>query len=416
MYLIMTFILITSVNNFYFLFPWSKIEGQFNTIDIGIVFLCIFIFFSFIKSKNLKYLRNPFSLFIIVLIFMVLINIFYTKYRYNISYLNAIVASRYYLYYFSFFFFLIALDSPKGIKNVLNLMTYLSIILVALSVINYFGPVIFYHKWAEGHFERLGIKRAFIPNMSMVSFCTVWSFCEMFSGSGKIGFSSGWKSIYLLAAHIFRQSRMRLLSVLFVFLLLSVHRAKSKKMLQTAVVIIASASIIFFVLGQNLLKNQITMTYEEIKEKKGTWGGRVLFMKTVFNELMKSPILGTGASAIRANPEAYKNLSKNKLQLFHVLGKQTDLGYLNWLKNFGLVGLIWLIMFFVTLLRYGLRVIKYFKDENESLALFGLFYSIFIFVSFLTINHLGMSDGIFHLCFTAAVLVHLDFLHKEKKG
>ena len=105
MYLLIGFLLITSVNNFYFLFPWSKIPGKFNTIDIGIGLLGICLSYLLFKSANLRYLRNPFTILIISLMFMVLFNIFYARYRYDISYFNAIIASRYYLYYFSFFYF-----------------------------------------------------------------------------------------------------------------------------------------------------------------------------------------------------------------------------------------------------------------------------------------------------------------------
>ncbi len=406
MYFLLFFFLLVAVNNFFFLFPWSKIEGEFNTIDIGLLMLALSLIWLFFRKQPGQIFHNVFALYVGILLFMVVFHIFYANIRFDLSYLDSIIASRYSLYYFSFFFFLYIFDKPERFRRALNVMSYIAIVIIALSVVNYFGPVMFYHDWAEGHYERLGVKRAYIPSMSLMSFCAVWSFSRLFT-KGALSFSAGWKSAVFVVAHVFRQSRMRLMAAMLVFTLLALVRGNLKKSLVAVVIVAFGGVVIFTVFKSNLLVELFESTYYDLVHQKGTWKGRLNYIEFNFDELMKSPLLGTGSSAIRANEAAYEHLPLAKKEYFRLLGKQTDLGYFIFIRNFGVLGLVWLAAFFMTALKRSWALMQRNKDENEDLAAFCFFYMIFVGISSVTLNHFSISDGIFHICFVLALIVRL---------
>jgi len=406
MYFILFLLILTSANNFYFLFPWSKIDGSFNTIDIGLFMLAVSLVWLFFRKQHIRVFSNVFSVYLIFLLFMVVFHIFYANLRFSLSYFDSIISSRYNFYYFSFFFFLYVFESPEKFRRALHFMSYISIIIVGLSVVNYFGPVIFYHKWAEGHYERMGIKRAFIPNMSMISFCAVWSFSDLFS-RGTLSLSAGWKSAVMFAAHIFRQTRMRLLSILFVITMMTITKGKLKKSLAVGVVVALGAGVIFTALKTNLLFELFESSYHDVTQKEGTWGGRMEYIGWNIKELMKSPIVGTGSSAVRASEKAYKNLPAAKKEYFRLLGKQTDLGYVIFIRNFGLIGLIWLVGYLFTASRRSWILMRLCKDKNADLASFCFFYMVFVLLSSVTLNNFTLPDRVFLNCFVLALIIRL---------
>lgn len=407
MYFVIFLLIFTSANNFYFLFPWSKISGSFNTIDIGLFLLAVTLAWLLIRKQHIRAFNNVFSLYLVFLLFMVVFHIFYANIRFNLRYFDSIIHSRYYLYYFSFFFFLYVLDSPEKFRRALNVMSYISIIIVGLSIVNYFGPVIFYHEWAEGHYQRVGIKRAFIPNMALISFCSVWSFCDLFS-RGRLNLSAGWKSGVLFAAHIFRQTRMRLMSILLILGLLVATKGNLKNRIVAVLFVVISTIAIFTTFKSNLLFELFESSYYDITQKQGTWGGRIWYIDWNLKELMKSPIVGTGSSAVRASEKAYEHLPTDRKKYFMLLGKQTDLGYIIFIRNFGLVGLIWIICFFFTALKRSWNLMGICKNKNADLASFCFFYFVFVFVSSVTLNNFTLPDRIFFNSFVMALIIRLQ--------
>ena len=407
MYFGLFLLILTSANNFYFLFPWSKIDGAFNTIDIGLFLLAASLVWLLFRKRLIGVFNNVFSVYLIFMVFMAVFHIFYANLRFSLSYFDSIIASRYNLYYFSFFFFLYVFERPDKFRRALRVMSYISIVIVGLSVVNYFGPVIFYHEWAAGHYERMGIKRAFIPNMSMVSFCAVWSLSDLFS-KGTLNLSAGWKSGVMVAAHVFRQTRMRLLGILLVFSLMAITKGKIKNRIVAVGVVVLGTVVILTALKNNLLVELFESSYHDITQKEGTWKGRMDYVDWNLRELMKSPIVGTGSSAVRASGKTYENLPAARKEYFRLLGKQTDLGYVIFIRNFGLVGLIWLAGFFFTALRRSWTLMGLCKDKNADLALFCFYYIVFVLVTSISLNYFSISDSIFLNCFVLALIIRLQ--------
>ena len=295
----------------------------------------------------------------------------------------------------------------------MGVLNWIMVGVLALSVVNYYQPI-FHHPWAEGHYERAGIKRAFIPAMSVFSMLGVWSLANMFAtGPRKIRWS-GYSALYI-AAHIFRQTRMRLAGILAVLFCLALYKKQFTRLTISLMLLGLGAMAINSMLQTDVLSSNIAVTREEISEKKGSWGGRLVFAQEISKELNDSPLFilsGTGGSAIRPYAGAYDSISKSRFSQYYILGKQSDLGYLNWLKNFGLIGIAWLMFFFHGAWKYFRKAIAH-KDQNEGLALFGGFYFLFVAGTFVTLNHFVIADKILPVMLAAAILVRLDFGWKE---
>jgi cell division protein FtsW (lipid II flippase) len=250
--------------------------------------------------------------------------------------------------------------------------------------------------------------------MSLISFCAVWSFSDLFS-KGTLNLSAGLKSGVMFAAHLFRQTRMRLLSIMLVLAMLVITKGKIKNRIVAVVVVVLGTVAIFTTLKSNLLFELFESSYYDITQKEGTWGRRIEYIGWNFKELMKSPIVGTGSSAVRANEKAYEKLPTARKEYFLLLGKQTDLGYVVFIRNFGLVGLIWLVGFFFTAFRRSWILMRLCKGKNEDLASFCFFYMVFLFVASVTLNYFTLSDRIFLNCFVLALIIRLQQECRKKR-
>lgn len=411
MHLFITLTIFTLSNSFFYLFWWSKIAGVFNTSDIGLLFLAISLFFVFLFSREKRILLSNISMLIVFHLLFCAFHIYFVVLKFNYSLFNAIVASRSFLYYFSFFLFLLLLDTRKKVITTLNALNILMLVLMALSIINYFGSTIFHHEWAAGHHERAGIKRAFIPGMSILSMMAIWAFSSIYAlGFTKIDWSLS--SILYIAGHIFRQSRMRLFGVLLCLFGIGIYQRRFLLVTLSVCMVAISSLALQELLQVDVLGKNMTLTIEDITKSQGTFRGRMAFIKEALAEYQESPFFGTGGSAIRPFKGAYDGIPQLQMQQFYILGKQTDIGILNWVKDFGLVGLAWIITFFVLLARLAIRALKD-PAEDRRLALFCAFFIFFVIATSLTLEHLINAENIPPVMFASAILVRMRYGWRE---
>lgn len=413
MYLFFVITVFTCANNFYNLFSWGKVEGVFNTADVGIVFMLATGFFIFLFSREKKILANRFTGLILFQMLFCLFHILFVQVRFDYPPTQAVIASRSFLNYFSFFYFLLLLDTPQRIYRVMEVLNWIMIVILVLSVANYFHPFL-YHEWAEGHYERAGVKRGFIPAMSVLSMLGIWSFANMFATAQM---ELKWRSYSFLyiTAHIFRQTRMRIVGILFTLFCLAIYKRNFNSFFLALVIVIIGAVSINTFLNTNVLYGNIAVTLEEVSTESGSLGGRFIFAESIWEEMKKSPLaplVGTGGSAIRPYQKAYKAISDKQFYQYYILGKQSDFGYLNWIKNFGIIGVVWLVSFFYSGWKYFRNATSR-KRENEDLALFSGFYLIFVAGTSLTLEHFVVTDKIIPVMLSTAILVRLNFGWRE---
>jgi len=218
-------------------------------------------FFVFIFSKDKKILANTFTYLILFQMFFCLFHVFFVQIRFNYPLFQAIIASRSFLNYLSFFYFVLLLDKPQKVFRVMEVLNWIMVVVLILSVVNYFHPFL-HHKWAEGHNERAGVKRAFIPAMSVLSMLAIWSFANMFSAFKRETKWSGFSFLYI-AAHIFRQTRMRLFGIFFTLICLALYKRNFTNLLLAIVLMISSAIAIDSFLSTNIISSNIDLTVEK---------------------------------------------------------------------------------------------------------------------------------------------------------
>jgi hypothetical protein len=392
-------------NNIFHLFSWSQIPGSFNIIDVGNILIIIGLVVCIFRKNDLQILYNVLSVCFIVLLFLVACQIPLAMYHYNERLISGIIAVRFYGYYLSFFFFLLVLRTRRDIILLLHCMSAMAICIILLSVINYFGPVIFYHQWAEGHHFRSGIKRAFIPGMDIVSLAVLWQFCywvEKSAGSRQGNLVSFFTFFLLLGAHYFRQTRSRIIAVVLVILTILGLRGRWRTVFA---IVILSATVIGISgteTEEHLLVRPFSTAAEDMAGGEGTWSGRKVQIGFDLEEFKAHPLIGSGLIAIR-NVRKIRDPVKRKDAILR--GKMEDLGYTHWMKAFGISGIIWLVFFFVSLLLMAHRAVKLADDNDRVIALFGFSYIGYVIISFVTIPHLMFPRRILPLCLVAALIV-----------
>ncbi len=405
MHLFISLAIFTLSNSFFYLFSWSQIHGIFNTSDIGLFLIAFSLPIAFFRCREKRILANSVSMLICFQLLYCVFHIFFVVARFNYSLFNAIVASRSFLYYCSFFVFLLLIDTRKKAVKTLGAMNLLLLLIMALSVVNYAGPTIFYHEWAAGHAERADIKRAFIPGMPVMSMMAIWAIsCAYTTRHAKLSWNV--QSLLYTAAHVFRQSRMRLFGVLACLLGMGLYQ---RKFLMTAAALglIGATSLgLAEIFSVDILGKNVELTITDISKSSGTYEVRRQFIMESMKEFMESPIIGTGGSAIRPFEGAYKGISQREFQKYLILGKQTDIGILNWIKDFGLIGLAWFVVFFMVLFRLARHALKN-PDEDRRLSLFSAFFLLFVLVTSGTLEHLINSSTIPPVMFISALLVRM---------
>ena len=402
-------VLILSANKFFYLGSWWHESGVFNVADVGNGLIWIGVFFGLILSKERNVLWNPISVLIIFYVLFVCIHISLAALYYGQPLIDGLIGIRHQFYYLSFFLFLFLLDDTKKITLLLDVLVGVSVLLVILSAANYFGLTIFHHKWTEGHGIRSGINRAFIPGMSVISFSFLWA-CAKWINSENTKKLSRESTILLLAAHFFRQSRMRLLGVIMMVTSLLVIRRKWKQMLLLLILSGITFGIIEATMEDNVMVNLFSSAYEDVVEQTGTWKPRLEQLELDLREFRRHPWIGSGASAIRSVTEQGGTRLQVKMA---ALSYKFDLGYTHWLKSYGMAGVVWLLFFFWFQFSMGLRAQKRCRGDDKTLAMFALSYLGFVILSFVTLNHLMHPDGIIMLCLSAAVIVRL---YKNSQG
>ncbi len=396
-FLLLLFIL---SNKIFYIGPWWSQSGKFNIADVGNFLIIIVLFFRFFFSKDRKILINPISLVIVFYLSLVFIHSLFALFHFQQSFFDTLVAVRHQLYFLSFFLFLLILDNMKKIVALLDLIEIISIGVIILSFINYSGITIFSHKWAEGHGVRSGITRAFIPAMGLISFATLWSFSKWIHSSSRKVLAG--KSLFFIAVHFIRQTRMRLFGVLFIIGATIILKRKWKILFIIIILSLISTISLSLFLPENIVTSQFKKGYENFTDKSGTWAFRKKQIQIDLKEFYKHPWIGDGKSAIREHGGSWKQ-RKLRTKTY-----RSDLGFAHMLKFYGIVGIGWLFIFFGIQIFMVLKVlILKSKSKEKMLAMFCLANIGFHVFTFLTLNHFKDPNGIILLSFNAAIACFL---------
>lgn len=382
---------------------WWHVEGVFNVADLGNALVWLGVFCILITGRGKAIPKTALTWLIPFYLFFVCIQIALGSLYYNQPLFSSVVGTRHQFYFLSYFLFLALLDSPDRIRAVLGAITIIALVAVALGLINYFEGTILHHKWAAGHGIRSGIERAYLPGMPIISFAFVWVFCRWGESPAK-NKRAGVLSAVLLAAHFFRQSRMRIIGALLVAIGLLISRRRYKALAASSVVGLVALVGVEFMMEENLVLSLFTSVSEDVEKDSGSWAGRVAQMDVAWEEFTKHPYLGSGASTLRADSQQF-GYGREEIE---ALAAKADLGYMNWAKAYGIVGMLWLIAFFFMLFMRARKAIRRNGILNRDITSFGMTFLMFIVTTFVTLNHMMQAQSIILVCMSAAIIVRMS--------
>lgn len=405
MHYILGILIIAFANKSFTLLPWYHVRGIFNVSDLGILILVISLTLLLIRSRRLGDLFTPIGLFVVAYLLMVLVHVSNASINYDQGVLSGLVRARHQFYYLAYFYFVLVFDTREKIERFLNLLTGVAFLLIVLAVINYFQPVIFHHElYGEGHGERGGVKRAYVAGMDVIGIAFIWQLTNFIYNRNK-KFNAGLGAVFLFGGLLFRQTRGRIIAATLVAGWMLIRARRIKILAASFVSVCLIAITLQFILPENVLITSFTSVYSDVSDTEGTWRGRTQQIETSIDTFMEHPLLGSGAVLIR---------NTDVVLTGEVLAQayQSDLGWPHWLKNYGLLGVVWMAGLVITLYVKKQRVIK--NDGDDIIAIFAWYQWLHFLVGMITIGYFFRAHGIAVISLILAIMTQTLFLGRKE--
>ena len=384
-------------HNLFYLVPNYHIRGAFRLTDIGLLLSGLLLMGLLMRGTRVR-VMNGASLLIIGYFLMLMLQVVLATVNYDQSIMSGLVAARHQFYYMLYFVFLLALDDDEKVEKFMKVLGLVTIGVVVASVLNYAGFRIFYHEqWGEGQGERSGIARAYIPAMNLIVLMFVWYLTRyVFSNQAWNRYGAG--ALLMFLALLFRQTRGRIIaaSLAALWVLFREGRLKAMAAVGSAAVILVVAVGLF--LQQNVLVESYVTAYTDLAQGEGTWRGRSVTMQNAFEAFKEHPWVGSGLLVLRGSDFDAQAAT---------YAYQGDLGYAHWLKNYGIVGVVWLLALYYIVWRRVLEARRLYPQDY--VARFTEYAAVQVAISLLTINYLVKIEGIFVIC----LLLALATRHRE---
>lgn len=377
------------------LLPWYHIKGVFRVSDLGLLLvMCAFVWL-FLRSRNRSIVFNSIGIVIFMYLLMTLVQVAIATINYDQSIISGLIQSRHQFYYLSYFVFLMALHESGRAKKFLNYCALLGAAVVILSLINYLGISVFHHRWAEGQGVRSGIVRAYIPGMNLIAMLFIW-YMVRYVVNGRLTSRYGLGMLFFFFALLFRQTRGRIIAAALAAAWIMFVEKRFKMLAGAAAAMLLVGAGLGLMAERNLLLTTFESAYEDVSEGEGTWRGRMITIQNAWETFLEHPVMGSGARFIR-QADSSKVTSEMLEDAY-----QGDLGYAHWLKNFGLVGVAWLLALAYYAGKQAIRNRRIHPDSEE--MKFGEYQLVHIAISFVTINYLVNPEGIIFVCLALALL------------
>jgi len=208
-------------------------------------------------------------------------------------------------------------------------------------------------------------------------------------------------SIFLIGAHFFQQSRGSIVSLMAVLILLLWLSGEYKKIMAMASVGVLAILLSGIFMEENILLTPFSTTVDDVSEKTGTVGARIIQVEMDFDQFKKHPIIGSGLIAVRSSVYGRTTFQREYMA---ALTRTADLGYTHWIKMYGVIGIIWLLVLYWGIKKSIGKALKLKSEDDKSLALFCTGYMLFIVISAISLNHFLIDERIVLLCLMLAIL------------
>jgi hypothetical protein len=402
MHYFIAILIITLANESFTLIPWYHVKGVFNVVDLGILLVFLALVGVSLKARNLRELGNPLSVFVALHLFLILIHVANAMVNYDQTLVSTLIRSRHQFYYLSYFYFLLVFDTAEKFERLMDLLTLLALALIALAVVNYFWPVVFHHElYGEGHGERGGIKRAYVPGMDIVGMTFLWQLLKFLQGGHRRG-GAAVQTLLLFCGLLFRQTRGRIIAATAIAGWMLLRSKRIGLVIGMGFFVAVLAVVVEFTLPENIFLDSFSSAVTDITEEEGTWAPRQAQIETAWRAFAEHPVLGSGAILIRKVDGAA--LTKKELSESY----QADLGWAHWLKNFGIAGMVWMTALTTTIYFKRRSALK--GGFQSRIGDFGWFQWLHLLVGMATIGYFFRANGITIVSLTLAMLTRTYFL------
>ncbi|QBQ54392.1 hypothetical protein [Nitrosococcus wardiae] len=392
-------LIIAIANDLFDLVPNTHVPGKFNIKDVGIALIGIGILFYIFKGKDFRRLSNFFTCYIFLYFILLLTQVSVASFYYSQSIFDGLIAARdQFFYYFFFPLCLFALDDIKKIKKFLDILSITAVTLIFLSLVNYFGPIIFYHQWADGHGIRSGIVRAYIPAMGILVFGAIWQFIK-YLNEKKLFTRSLLMFLIIFGGILFRQTRSYILGVTIIIIIMLAARRHFKILFGFGFFLLAFSLSLELTTGQSLLLNAFRTAFVDFAEGEGTWGARLQQIRTTSDIVLENFWTGSGGLVVRGSGDGWASLGS----LLDV-ALNTDLGYWTWIKFFGFPGIVLMIILIMGFYLYAISIKN--KGGDTKIVQFTWYYFTYVLLIMVTAGALTSISGIILLCVAWASLVN----------
>lgn len=398
-------LIVAFANNLFYLTPYSHVPGVFRMTDVGIALILMGCVYYMVRGRGLGRLRNFFTGYIAAYLLFVLIQAAVATMNYGQTIMDGIIQARHQFYYLAFPVFVLALDSRKKVEQFMRIATWVAVVVVVLSVINYFGIILFHFKWAEGQGIRSGIVRAFVPAMDLLAMVAIWQFLRSTERARGSGRSFAFFAV-MFAAIVFRQTRGRLIALCAALGLALVRRRRFKTLMLAGfglVFVVAASSVL---LGKNILFSQLSLAFQNVAHGTGTWHDRLVQISETVNVFWQNLWLGSGGLVIRTPDTSQTAILAHGAAQTALIAYGADLGYWTWLKYFGVPGIALLAINLAGLLALLRRAER--RYPGHPYVAFAGYHSVTILISMVTIDYYVYAPGILMLCLNWALLVNVD--------
>jgi hypothetical protein len=395
----------------FYLVPWAFVEGSFNLRDISLVLIWVGTGWLLFSGARYEALKHPLSLMVLVYLFLIAIHISLARFNYDQSLLNGIVAARNQFIYVAFFLYVLLLDTPESIARLLDYLSVMAVVVLLLSVVNYFFPVVF-HSWRTDEWivERGGIQRVFMPATPLMNLAAVWMMCRWVEADRQ-RWKYGLVVLILVAGHFFNQSRGPIFGVLAAILVIVVLKRRFAELRYMVLAAMLAGMVLAVVMPQNILLTPFTTAVEDVSTGTGSIKGRLVQLEHDVQEFMEHPWIGSGLVAIRSSKYGGIGVDMGEMALST---RKHDLGYAHWMKMYGLAGIVWLAIVMYLIGSRSYRVFRNSSGLRNTLALFAFAFFSFIAITGITLNHFLVPDRIIIFMLLAAVVARTEKFRSAK--
>ncbi len=364
----------------------------------------------FLRKDNIDVFLNSISFLLLLYFVLVAIQVPLASINYNQTIMDGILAVRHDFYFLSFFLFLLMFKTLDDFRAVMNVLSWLALLCVALGLINYFGPTILDNGFVGKIRMRGGINQPAFPGMTLITMMCLWNVARWFSSNSGLKTINRDRifSLLFIAVHVFVQARFRMLALVLAIVWPLVLQGNVKRLAVFGLLGGLGTLILQVTMETNILLEIFLSGAQDVADNSGTADDRLVQLEVdlwVFNQY---PFIGGGASAIRI----HDGLSESVMSIL----RRADMGYTHWLKFYGITGMTWLLLFFISMQSLIRGGIKGEWQNHLDVILFARMFFAYLLVSFITMNNLMFAHGIITVCMLCAFLVRSnqpDFYPKK---